>query len=259
MYNKRILFLFISISNLVYAQNGSWTIGFNTGLRGEVMQGSEKHRLYKFGSQVSSPPLELNCFYGLTNQLSVGLGIGYIEHYARWKSHGYPYYFNINQNGFGNYNYLMYKSLQIPLSIKWDIPLFNSKFGLISTIGLTFDIPISKLPIMFNSTLQSNIIYEETDCIFTQFHTFYPYNKKINYILKTGFGCICHFKNGMNISLTGEYHVGTRLMQEVNVVEYLTIKANNKIIEPYEDRLLDYGSYWNISLGISYTFQKNKF
>lgn len=42
-------------------------------------------------------------------------------------------------------------------------------------------------------------------------------------------------------------------------MEFLTKLINNKIIEPYEDRLLDYGSYWNISLGISYTFQKNKF
>lgn len=253
-----VIFIISVVINPNFGQKGSWTIGLNSGLRGEVMRNSEQYRQYKFGHQISTPPLELNCSYGLNDNFYISIGVAYIEHYARWMSKTFPAHYGVNESGYMSYKYLMYKSLQIPLIIKYDVPLFRSRCSFISSSGMVLDIPMSKLPIMFNPEISSPINYEGNDCMFTEFHTFYSDNKKINYLVNTSVGFAYHFKKGINVSLTGGYFFGLRLMEEVTVTERLTNTSTNAIIDKNKEYLLDYGDYWYVGLGVSYTFQKKR-
>lgn len=45
-------------------------------------------------------------------------------------------------------------------------------------------------------------------------------------------------------------------MEEVTVTEKLINKQTNTMVDKNKEHLLDYGDYWCVGLGISYTFQK---
>lgn len=190
-----LIILFISvIINPNFGQKGSWTIGFNSGIRGEIMRNTEQNRQYKFGYEISTPPLELNCSYRLHNNFYLSIGVAYIEHYARWMCKTFPAYYGVHESGYSSYRYLVYKSLQIPFIIQYDIPLFHSRCSFISKSGIVFDIPMSKPPVLFNTEVSSAINFEGIDCMFTEFHTFYHTKKKINYLVNTSVGFSYHFK-----------------------------------------------------------------
>lgn len=253
-----IVVIFSVIINPNFGQKGIWTIGLNSGLRGEVMRNTEQNRQYKFGHQISTPSLELNCSYGLNDNFYLSIGVAYIEHHAIWMSKTFPAHYGVYESGYSSYRYLMYKSLQIPFIIIYDIPLFHSRCSFISKSGIVFDIPVSKLPIKFNPEISNAINYEGVDCMFTEFHTFYYNKKKINYLVNTSIGFAYHFKKGISLNLTGGYFFGLRLMEEVTVTERLTNKLTNAMIDKNKEYLLDYGDYWSVGLGVSYTFQKKR-
>jgi len=132
-----LIILFISvIINPNFGQKGSWTIGLNSGLRGELFDASQHYRLYFFGNKISFPPIEFNLAYGINDNFFIETGITYIETKTNW---GFG---AIDWGMEGTYcaQYKLYSSLQLPINLKYNLPIFHSRFHLFTKVGLNIQI-----------------------------------------------------------------------------------------------------------------------
>jgi hypothetical protein len=238
-------------SGVSFAQKGSWTIGLASGIRGDVTQSAKVQHDYKFGNQLSSPPLELNLTYDINNNFSATIGIAYLEYQANWKS----YYTKSGKTTYKpNYD-MMYKTAQIPLNIKYHIPLGNSDFRFFGKLGLTLDIIADILA--SHPTLTPKVIdIDGKEYVYSSPYYTTVYNKKINCLINAGVGFAYRLKNGLGFSIVGEYYTGTRIMGEVLIKNTLSDMDTRLVIKEYEELLLVKGDYWNVGFGISYTFKK---
>ncbi len=81
----------------------------------------------------------------------------------------------------------------------------------------------------------------------------------LNFLISTGIGCNYQFKNGIGISLFGEYFTGLRTMANIRILYTLVNMDIGLSPDWYDDEYITYrGDYWYAGLGISYTFQKKR-
>jgi len=77
-------------------------------------------------------------------------------------------------------------------------------------------------------------------------------------LVNTGIGISYRLKSGIGFSLSGEYNVGFLRLQ------YLSFRSQIKEIDTdilrYEEvvRLISRNEYWNVLLGVTYTFKQKK-
>lgn len=258
MNTKKIIICLIYFAFMTFqlsAQKGSWTIGLNSGLRGELFDASQHYRLYFFGNKISFPPIEFNLAYGINDNFFIETGITYIETKTNW---GFG---TIDWGMEGRYcaQYKLYSSLQLPVNLKYNLPLFHSRFHLFTKVGLNIQIPLQKIR---NLNFNADPVYMEYDG--------YSYkleynldvtapNHPINFLISTGIGCNYQFKNGIGISLFGEYFTGLRTMANIRILYTLVNMDIGLSPDWYDDEYITYrGDYWYAGLGISYTFQKKR-
>ena len=241
----KIVFIVSLLSNVVFAQKGSWTLGFNTGTKGDVWQKGERETSDKYRSLYMIPftlTLELNVAYGISDRISLQTGIAYVEKYPSIK----------RRDNFRFCNKLS-QSAQIPVRLKYAYPIKQSNFYVVGSAGLIFDViaddksPFRDMVVTDYTELHDYIIF--TDASMS------VYGKKINFLAHAGIGFEYRFKNGLTLSLCGEYNIGTRIMGEITI--------NNHIPTHYDyvipaDKIYLKGDYWNVGLGISYTFKQKK-
>lgn len=240
------------------AQKGNWSLGFTVGLKGDVSQGVHTQDKYKFENRVTSFPLGLNVTYEVSNNLSVTSGIGYIEYYMIWRKVNLKAaQIKLNMPA----SAMMYKSAQIPLNLKYSIPLGKSNFRFLGKAGVCLDIVVDRFNNhSFDYPKLYFIDYEGKNSMFT--YSCYPmvYAKKINLLVDVGAGFSCRLKNGLGFWIEGEYYIGTRIMGELLIKNRIIDLLNRDIpLKEYDEFLIIKGDYWNVGVGISYTFkQKNK-
>ncbi|MDD4210744.1 MAG: hypothetical protein PHI52_10455 [Bacteroidales bacterium] len=245
-----ILLMIISQST---AQKGNWTIGFNSGLRGELFQGSELFRMYSFGNKISFPSLEFNVGYGINDNFIIETGISYIETKTNWLFGAIDW----GMEGTNCDQYKLYTSLQLPINFKYYLPLFKNRFQFFTKVGLNIQVPLQAKR---NQTFNADPVYMEYNGysykLDYDLYVTSPSNP-VNVLISTGIGCNYRFKSGIGLSLFGEYYTGLRNMATICIPYTLVNMDTGLSPGSYEDEYLTYrGDYWNVGLGISYTFQK---
>ena len=258
MNTKKIIICLIYFAFMTFqllAQKGSWTIGLNSGLRGELFDASQHYRLYFFGNKISFPPIEFNLSYGINDNFFIETGITYIETKTNWL------FGAIDWGMEGRYcaQYKLYSSLQLPVNLKYNLPLFHSGFHFFTKVGLNIQISLQK---------ESNLNFN-ADPVHMEYNEYsykLEYNldvtapiKPINFLISAGIGCNYQFKNGIGINLFGEYFTGLRTMANIRIPYTLVNMDTGLSPGCYEDERITYrGDYWYAGLGISYTFQKKR-
>ena len=251
------LFLVVSIvlfCNSIYAQKNSWTLDFRTGYKIQVLEKTTSPILEiksTFGDGVGPSFCFINLAYNVNDKISFGSGIGFLIYQAAWRT-GKAGTIWVNSRG----GEIIFRNLQIPLNLKYAIPLRKSNFNIYGKLGLGINIPIYAISttivndnglILTQEYLEYGYEYEQTEKV---------YGKKINILLNAGVGMAYRFKNGIGLSLEGEYYAGLRTMGHVLINIKQRTFENPVVLKESTNLLLIKGSYWNFSLGISYTFKK---
>ena len=278
------LFVFIGLTLLInhsFAQKGSWTLGFNWGNKIQMLEKTSTSDL-NFKSvrsdyshfDVSVPRWELNLTYNINERFFISSGFAYLNYVANW---------SIRNHNFGKdewigdaYGRVEFKYLQIPLNLKYAIPLGKSNFRVYGKLGFSFDIPVKITDVdYFNGhwkflhyeTGYDDMYYQDKYDIIHYFGNYSDYfefdleqtatifNRKMNVLLNAGIGLGYCFKNGLGLSLEGEYYAGLRTMGHV-LIEATPSEWYPSGLKKHSEQLIIRGNYWNFSLGISYTFKK---
>lgn len=261
------------LSNISYAQRSNWTLGFNMGYKIQMLEkttpsdlniksfvGDKRHSGY--------PTIGLSLTYSINERFFISSGFSYLEYNAAWKMGGN----GIDSEkwiGFAGGN-IWFRYLQIPLNVKYAIPLGKSNFSVYGKLGFSFDILVD----LINNTSYSDsetILYHEDgseqvsdDLRVSYFgyheynykHTAETYDKKLNILLNAGIGFGYRFRNGLGLFIEGEYYAGLRTMGHV-FIEATPVAEFPSTLKDYSEHLLIKGNYWNFNLGITYTFKKN--
>ena len=247
--SKLVLVIGIALfSNSSYAQKNSWTLGFRMGYKEQFLEKTKPSDLYIIShyGDIASPTMELNLTYNITDRLSVGSGIAYLEYYAFW---------GIGGDMWQNFKYgkVILKYAQIPLNVKYAFPLWKSNFSVYGKFGFNIDFLADIVSSHGYYDSIGTITNSYTNTIFDYKHTEKIHDKKINVLLNAGIGFGYRFKNGFGLSLEGEYYAGLRTMGHV----FIEISRRNGTNE-YTELLLIKGNYWNCSFGMSYNFKKKE-
>jgi hypothetical protein len=163
--------------------------------------------------------------------------------------------------------------LQIPIALKYYFPLGKSKFNLFAKTGIAFGIPLQKLrststyypdsyPERSDSWIDSDGIEGRDDQRMAYYTMIYAPRKPLNILLNAGFGFAYTFDFGLGLSVYTEYYTGVMNMAQISI---------HFRQEQYEHRLNEWesydegveyvnfrGDYWNVGLGVSYTFKQKK-
>ena len=260
------IMLFVNIS---YAQRSNWTLGFNVGYKIQMLEKTVPSDLnikslsadmkYSF-----NPPIGINLTYNINERFSISNGFSYLNYGATWKMEEKEEWI-----GFvGGTIWLKY--LQIPLNVKYAIPLGNSNFSVYGKLGLSFDILVDYFlgaASHENDWIVSHyekgservpdgwIVYYEGYYEHNYRQTPEIYDKKLNVLLNAGIGFGYRFKNGLGLSLEGEYYAGLRTMGHV-YIKATPVQNFPSTLKEHSEHLLIKGNYLNFGLGISYTFKK---
>ena len=235
-----------------FAQKDTWTLGFRMGYKTEILEKTNPSDLNvssTYGS-ISSPTIGLNLTYNITDRFSVASGIAYLEYYASWFVGGGDKW--VNSRG----GSLLLKYAQIPLNFKYVFPLCKSSFSIYGKFGFNFDILADIISDYNQDTIMLILPRYEHNYKLEYKHHATVYNKKTNILLNTGIGVAYRFKNGLGLSFEGEYYAGLRTMGQILMDIKKRSLFNYVLLDEYTDLLLVKGSYWNVNLGISYTFKK---
>ena len=273
--------LIVSIALLCcnsFAQKNTWTLGLRLGYKGEGFERTQPTEVIKIGRKYghsdyapASTNLGISVFdlnaglyltYNITDRISITSGIAHLFFYTpTWK----VYLKDDNKKTvLLEDGHLMYRPAQIPLYVKYAFPLGKSRFNMYGKLGLQLDI----LAMTWNNERMCTVAWHlPTD---TNYGLYYEstatlYDRKVNILLNVGLGFEYRFKKGLGLSIEGEYYAGMRTLGQVLIQSGIAETANGKgiTVGHYETEIPDIlllikGSYWNISLGISYTFQRKQ-
>jgi hypothetical protein len=258
-----LLFLLCSLS--LSAQKNSWTIGFHTGVQGQILTTVEQLYLgvYSIGGVERNgngwdppvvrimhifsniPPIELTVKYNIGNFFSIATGLGYRDYYMKiWNNSLY--------NFMSRYDYL-----QIPIIFQYDVPFKKKGFAFFVQGGIAIDIEVGYTERIdyfdeYYYGVSGKQLQRET---FTESFS----NKGgTNALLFGGFGFSYKFNSGIGISLLGRYNIGA---VHINNYSYHTIvrEVETNIVEQENKvQLYDKAESWNVLLGVSYTFKQKK-
>ncbi len=240
------------LCSTTFAQMSNWTLGFRAGYKIGTLEKTNSSSLgiiTTYGN-IASPTIELNLTYDINKNVSLTSGIAYLEYYAGWATAKKDKWYY--QGGS-----ILLKYAQIPFILKSAIPLGKSNFSVYGKLGFSFDILVYASPWHLEET---DVSHYEND-FFSYSHEVQFYDKKINILLNTGIGVKYRFKNGLGLSIEGDYNTGLRTMGEVLVLcNKITLDPDFEPIDikKYRDYLLIKGNYWNFSMGVSYTFKKKE-
>ena len=259
------IMLFVNVS---YAQRSNWTLGFNMGYKIQMLEKtvSSDFNLKSFvGDKNRSgyPTIGLSLTYNINERLCISSGFSYLDYHAAWKMEEKEEW--IGSVG-GD---IWFKYLQIPLNIKYAIPLGNSNFSVYGKLGFSFDILVDLID---GASYRDNGIilhYEEgseqvSETMLATYEGYFEHNykqivkiydKKFNVLLNAGIGFGYRFKNGLGLSLEGEYYAGLRTMGHV-FIKATPVANFPSTLKEHSEHLLIKGNYLNFGLGISYTFKK---
>lgn len=264
---------------MALAQKNSWTIGLDFGTIGAVWQKGNVVDAYR--NRIEAPLYyELTISYGITRHLSITTGIAYNMYAeAGFKRQSIPYGLTFNET-FSSSKFFLYEysSVDIPIKLNYSIPLGNSRFYFMGSVGLIIDVVNADDPSCTPRPAQDDGTWMQNDAwvlgriyginneyaVYTGVRGF-MYNKKVDFLINTGIGFGYRFKCGVGLSLTGAYNTGTRIMGELDIKNQLTFNSNgtpiftsDPVLKEYVDRLYFKGDYWKVALGISYTFKRKK-
>lgn len=240
----------------IFTKRGDWIFEFTSGLRAEKYQIVDGNIKVVSGRRLSVPPLELNAAFTVQTNTSIETGIALICTRLNWNPENADYTFIRSEKLLPAYS-----SLQIPLRLKYYIPVWKTKLSLFAKMGFAFQFTLSKLAVekLDNSPVSDsfeNTIYTENDII--------TYNcivrksipiSRFNLLYNTGVGICYAFKNGIIISIMGEYYLGLIRMGGA-ILEYEKTQSPYPTYDRGNCKLLYHGDYWNVAFGISYRLKK---
>jgi hypothetical protein len=268
----KLLIGLLLITNAAAAQKNTWTIGFYTGVQGQMLMSVERNYYSEAVSNVKMgyirtdirtihtisiyPPMELCIQYNITSNFSFSTGIGYINYLSQWKSN---YASGYEMDRFALNTFLRSASLQIPCAIRYDIPLKSTGFFIIPKLGLNMDFFISELYYRDIDLFSQNSAYYNDVTYNSSFEVVYgmPTNsRKFNLLLNAGVGFAYRFNSGLGLSLSGEYNIGTMRVEQCNYKLQLKDPATGNVDYEFDYLVHNRNEYWNVLLGVSYTFKK---
>ena len=276
--NKIMLLVVIMLLiNISFAQKNTWTLGFRTGYKIETLEKTNPSEIIKIANEFSSRihypngnllhANDLNAglylTYNITDRISITSGIVHQSFYTpTWK----VYLENdkkkriILKDG-----HLIYRHVQIPLYMKYAFPLGKSNFNMYGKLGFQLDIFANTRKNQTGST--GNYLPDNKDTIFMLYYesTTTLYDRKVNVLLNAGIGFEYRFKKGIGLSIEGEYYAGMRtigqiLLSRIGIADATGggFSPGHYVVDIPDILLLIKGSYWNVNLGISYTFKNKK-
>ena len=241
-YNRLVVLVGIMLfCGVTVAQRSDWTLGFRMGYKVTTLEKNNPSDLgiiSTFGDN-TSPTIELNLMYNINKNISLTSGITYLEYYGRWRN-------GDRDKWYAHGGSIFLKYAQIPLILKYAISLGKSNFSVYGKLGFNFDIlAYTSLRDLEYEIASSHYAY---DYFYEYRHKVKFYDKKMNILLNTGIGIGYRFKNGLGVSIEGDYNTGLRTMGEI------LIECNKKttgfdpvVLQEYRDFLLFKGDYWNFS------------
>ena len=262
---KLIIVCIVLFCNSTNAQRSNWTLGFRMGWKGEVLEKTMFLVNPDFNIKTAFVPslttLGLDVTYNINKNFSITSGVGLSIYNACWTAEEVS---NKPVNAAGN---IFFVYIPIPLNVKYAIPLGKSNFSVYGKMGVSFDILVEESNTFLNT---SAVIFPPGNSPPSSFspyfyiyeHTAKVHNDKVNVLLNAGVGFSYRFKKGLGLFIEGEYYAGLRTIGHV----FIDIKQkrngsaifSTEVIKEYQELLLIKGSYWNCSLGISYTFKKKE-
>ena len=279
---KRIIFFvfFAVLLSFCNAQKNSWTIGFYTGVQGQMFKSIERTNLpYKIVDETDNyigdtnlwqtnlrtihrimPLMELAVQYKITDYFSLVSGIGYNTHIAKWKSD--ERWKTHPMDNFTHYVWYRNDYIQFPLKLQYDVPLKNTGFSFLAKLGMSLDfLVVSRNNGYTNIGIDSTWRYYDYETTYgvdfwSLYHS-YPL-RKINLLIHTGIGVSYQFNSGVGISLLGTYNIG--ILNKGYFTYNLKLKdLNTDIVEKeYDFYVYSRSESWNVLFGITYTFKKKE-
>jgi hypothetical protein len=270
-----VVILFINSS---YAQKNNWTLGFRLGYKADILERTNISQGIKFVPRLRSIdyinifqvcPAALDLTYNITDRLFITSGISYMDYTSLWSIHPLrdQYFWGMegNKTAIFEDGVFLYDAIQIPLVLKYAIPLsrywVKNKLNIYGKFGFKLDILDIINSRMENDEYTHIVDLPDTNFLFNYKCTKTDYDKQTNILLNAGIGIEYRFQNGFGLFLEGEYSIGMRTMGQITI-ETEIVPANrsyNSYIDKFSDIVLLFkGNYWNVSLGVSYTFKKKK-
>lgn len=258
--NKKLLFLFFAFTgttllaqnykNVDAPQQRKWTVELSSGFRSEFFEASEHIAELKTGRRLSFPQIEVSFWYALKDYFALESGVAYVQYNTNWGC-GYKMFIPKHK---------VYSALQIPLRVRFSVPLKESNFSFFSTTGVILQFPLQKTaPRFWNMENPYQYFDGEIDYSsgYGKLHydmCLYSPASGINILLNTKIGFMYQFDFGLGISVFGEYYKGTFTMATIDVV-YTEIYNGipSKTMSYYKTK----GDYWNAGVGISYSFKQS--
>lgn len=246
-------------------EKGNWIISISAGLRSEFFSATNYNRVFSNNKKISFPSLEFGLGYVFSTRLQLETGIKYIENYADYSFEAFSWSKILTQSE----RHLLYSSLQIPLCLKYYIPLGKSNIYLLTKAGVDLSIPLTNNQYDLLTDQQSvtddflwNSLFTGQE-VSTSQKLYYstvlnaPLHK-VNILLNLGLGLSYQFKFGMGLTLFGEYYAGTMNMAQL-IIPYHQEQFNStsntwEFYSEGKEFITFRGDYWNAGLTISYKF-----
>ena len=259
-------------SLFVSAQKNTWTLGISSGVRGEVItyesqfydveyDEDDSFASYEIKSFISRPPVMLNVSYNITDNFSVSSGITFLQYLTKWEdiSSGYT---TDEELAFREKISYTRNTLQIPLTVCYDIPVRNTGLSFFAKSGVCMDISIHKGNFIIDSDSKVFPIEMFDGNIYDLYSIAYricPRNdRNLNLIINAGIGFAYKFKSGLGLSLSGEYNIGLFRLDVLNFYSQIKEKGTDILKYKHTCRFINRNEYWNVLFGISYTFKQKK-
>ena len=272
-----LIIILLGGSLFAFAQKNTWTLGLHIGIKGEIVKSIEQkyypcqleadecmddfHKWttnFRTIHTISTEPLiELTAEYKITDYFSIISGIGFMTSGIKWRSDSYWQGVNSHPlTRFADCKQTFYEHFKIPIIFQCNIPIKNKGFSFFAKLGLYLDFSFSPSGSIQTPILDSLISYGDREYKYEFTPTFYRPVKKFNLSVYTGLGFSYQFNSGIGVSLSGAYNIGTLRTDRVSY--NLKLKEPNTDIVKYEFNyhLYDRNEYWDILLGITYTFKQ---
>jgi hypothetical protein len=248
---------------------GNWIISISSGVKSEICFATSYSRKFWNDQHISIGPIELGFGYLFSNHIQIETGIKYSKNYVNYSFEA----FNWGGDIVLKERKSLYPSVDIPLCIKYYLPLGKSNWSFLIKAAIDFNVPLmgKRSEVYEAEDIPTDIFPWESPSTGEQVQALQRlyYStiveaplRKMNILLNLGAGFSYQFKFGLGFSVYGEYYAGTMNMTRV-AIPYRQEQFNN-ISNSWEfynegtEYVTSRGDYWNVALAISYKFKNRK-